>query len=628
MSQQDFQSYFYDHHDAVVMLDREGSIVEVNHSAEELFGYSRDDLLGRKDIELLDLERIEPAIIEMIIRNVFSGEAHLADVWARKKNGESFQIEMLMNRVTFNGDDVLVLTVRDISMRKQVEAAMRESEDRYRSLVDLSPFAILIIVNEKITYLNPAAIRLLKADNPHEVIGKPLELYVHPDERRMLHTWLDHSRGGSRELEETRFMDVHHSQVDVQSICLPIYFKGMPATQIIGLDITENKQLEEQLRQAQKLEAIGMLAGGIAHDFNNILTGIIGFAGLGYSTLSPDHAAQGYFKNIEEKSQEAASLVHQLLAFSRKEILNFTELDVNHVIAGQADFLGRVLPEDIELVTVLSKAAGQIYADPTALQQIITNLTVNARDAMPDGGAITISTEVLQVEDDSPLLAKEIKPGHYVRMAVQDVGVGMTEDVLENIYNPFFTTKDIGQGSGLGLSMVYGLMKQHNGYITCNSQIGQGTSFELYFPYSDRGKVVGTERVEAELVRGGRETILVAEDDVDVLTILQGILESSGYKVIMAKNGKVALNILEKEADGIDLVITDLVMPEMSGIELYNQVEYLPNCPSFLFISGYARSSEVQKAKFDGEMDFLRKPFTSAQMNRKIREILDRPKPE
>ncbi len=623
------KSYYQDHPDAILILTPEGQILDFNPAVTEMLGYTREDLLGQNTLGLIEFVDVDTEIVQMMIRNVFDGENHLAELKVRRKDGVVLAVELLMNRIREGDRDYLAFTFREINMRKQVESAMRESEDRYRSLVDLSPFAIFIVTNGRIVYLNPAGERLLRAQDSHQVIGQELVSFIHPADREFLPQCEDEdpdtaARFRNRELEEFRWLDVKGQQVDVQSICLPIYYKGVSASQIIGLDITAKKQLEEQLRQAQKLEAIGMLAGGIAHDFNNILTGIIGFAGLGASTVEPRHPATRYFKNIEDKSQEAASLIHQLLAFSRKEILNFHRLDLNHVVEGSVEFLGHVLPEDIDLILNLAAGAHPIHADPTAMQQILTNLCVNARDAMKEGGSIFIETDRRDVHKDEPGLPSDLHPGSYYVLRVRDLGEGISPDVLENIYNPFFTTKEIGKGSGLGLSMVYGLMQQHNGFVHCESRLGEGTTFTLFFPRTDAAGQIDQANQEPEETPGGRETILVAEDDVDVLSIVQGILKGGGYTVKLAKNGRVALEILQEQAAEIDLVISDLVMPEMSGMELFNQVEHLPHRPEFLFISGYARSSEVQRSRINQEIAFLRKPFTSTQLTQKIRDLLDR----
>ncbi len=619
-----FKSFFYDHPDGVILRDREGTILEINNAALDILGYSRDELVGKKEVEIIDFTRIEPAILNMMIRSVFNGEHYTADLFAKKSDGTSIPIQLLVNRIQYQGEDVLAYTIEDITMRFEVDIAMRESEERYRSLVDLSPFAIFIVSGEKIAYLNPAAVALLRGDNQYDIIGQPMTSFVTPAEHSGLIRCLEERElEGKRELTHTQFLDVRHNVVEVEAICLPIVFKGVPSTQIIGLDITERRLLEEELRQSQKLEAIGLLAGGIAHDFNNILTGIIGYAGLGLGVLEAKHPAFRFFQQIEIKSQEAAKLVHQLLAFSRKDILSFTSLDLNDIIRSSSDFLGRILPEDIDYTTSPCDTDCTINADPVALQQILTNLCVNARDAMPGGGSIFITTEIIYLEENTINPSFEFSPGNFVKLMVKDMGTGMDNEILEQMYDPFFTTKGIGEGSGLGLSMVYGLVKQHKGMIHCKSRIGEGTVFEVYFPLrEERSPISSVIREEKDIIHG-RETILLVEDDIDVLTILQSILESAGYTVKMAKNGKVALDIILGTSYSIDLVITDLIMPEMSGTELYKKVEHLPKRPEFLFISGYARDSEMRGLKLSPTVEFMKKPFTATELNRRVRKVLD-----
>ena len=620
-----FKSFFNDHPDGAFLIDKEGTILEINKAAVELLGYSRSDLVGKNDIELIDFTKVDPAIFEMMIRSVFSGEHYTADLHAKRSDGDSIPIQLLINRIDYRGEHVLAFTIQDITMRTEVDAAMRESEERYRSLVDLSPFAIFIVVGEKISYLNPAAVSLLRGQNQHDIIGQPMSSFIFPDK----HFDLGHCIEGwgidsKRELIQTKFLDVNREKVDVEALCLPIKYKDVHSIQIIGVDITERTFLEEELRQSQKLEAIGLLAGGVAHDFNNILTGIIGYAGLGQGVVDNDNPAHRFFRQIEGKSQEAAKLVHQLLAFSRKDILSFTRIDLNDIIMSAADFLGRILPEHIDYNTVPSEKSCTINADPVAIQQILTNLCVNAKDAMPEGGSVIITTDIVELEENNINASFDFNPGTFVKLSVKDMGTGMDGKILEQMYDPFFTTKDIGQGSGLGLSMVYGLVKQHKGLIHCKSLMGEGTTFELYFPFINEGMTISNFALEDHTSSRGRETILLVEDDIDVLTILQSILESSGYTVRMAKNGKVALDILFEDSESIDLVITDLIMPEMSGTELYKRVEHLPYRPEFLYISGYARDSEIKGLKLSPDVEFMKKPFTATELNRRVRAVLEK----
>ncbi len=622
-----FESFFFDYPDGVILRDRDGTILEINKAATDLLNFSRNDLIGQKDVQIIDFARIDPAIVDMMIRSVFKGETYTADLFAKQKDGTSIPIQLLMNRIHYQGEHVIAYTIQDITMRFEVDIAMRESEERYRSLVDLSPFAIFIVSGEKIAYLNPAAVDLLRGENQYDIIGQPMSSFVLPEEHSSLIRCLEERElKGQRDLKHTHFLDINKNVVNVEAICLPIVFKSVPSTQIIGLDITERRLLEEELRQSQKLEAIGLLAGGVAHDFNNILTGIIGYAGLGLGVLDRDHAAYNFFQHIEVKSQEAAKLVYQLLAFSRKDILSFTKLDLNDIIVSSADFLGRVLPEDIDYNTSPCKNECTINADPVALQQILTNLCVNARDAMPGGGSVTIITEIVQLEENRITSSFDFTPGSFVKLSVRDLGMGMSDNTLKHMYDPFFTTKGIGEGSGLGLSMVYGLVKQHGGLIHCESKLGEGTTFDIYFPYLDAHQSISSiTKIGQNLIRG-RENILLVEDDIDVLTILQGILESSGYTVKMAKNGKVAMDIIMDNSYPIDLVITDLIMPEMSGTELYKRVEHLPHCPKFLYISGYARDAEIKGLKLSPDIEFMKKPFTATELNRRVRKVIDRVK--
>jgi len=619
-----FESFFYDHPDSIILINHSGTILELNKAAEEFLKYKREELIGKQNIEILDFSKVDISIVEMMIKSVFDGANYTADLFAKRSDGASLPIRLLINQIRYQDEDVLAFSMQDLTLRSEVDATLRESEDRYRSLVDFSPFAIFIVVSKKISYLNPAAVSLLRGSSQHEMIGQPMSAFLPMDQQQDLSLCFgDRELDVKHELIETQFLDVSKSKVDVEALCLPIEYKGIPAIQIIALDITKRIFLEEELRQSQKLEAIGLLAGGIAHDFNNILTGIIGYAGLGVGVVTPEHPAHRFFNQIEIKSQEAAKLVHQLLAFSRKDILTFTKLDLNDIIVSSVDFLGRVLPEHIDYNILPIDQECTINADPVAIQQILTNLCVNAKDAMPEGGSIFITTDIVYLEDDILNTGADFEPGYYVKLSVKDMGMGMDSDTLEKIYDPFFTTKGIGHGSGLGLSMAYGLVKQHDGFINCTSKVGEGTTFDIFLPHISEAPLISDVTVDSETIPGGREKILLVEDDVDVLTILHGILESAGYTVKMAKNGRVALDILQDPEPAIDLVITDIIMPEMSGTELFEQAKYLSNCPEFLYISGYARNSEIKGLKLSPDVAFMKKPFTATELNQRIRKIFD-----
>ena len=398
----------------------------------------------------------------------------------------------------------------------------------------------------------------------------------------------------------------------------------------VMMDITAGKetdraksQLEEELRQAQKIESIGRLAGGVAHDFNNLLTAINGYADLMLEDLADDHRWRGAVTEIRRAGERAADLTGQLLAFSRRQLLQPRVLDLNVLVTESTKMLTRLLGEDIEVITSLDPTLGHVTADAGQLHQIILNLAVNARDAMPRGGQLTIETQNVVLDEEQ--LHLSLPPGAYVMLAVSDNGSGMDQETLSRIFDPFFTTKESTKGTGLGLSTVYGIVKQSGGTIFVYSEPGRGTTFKIYLPRSDKAVSATTEpRVEVDTLRGS-ETVLVVEDEEAVRRLIEQALRKYGYRVIEATNGAEALRVCENHDPPIRLMVTDVVMPGMSGRELAARVrEQLPDL-RVLYMSGYTDDTVIRHGLLDASMFFLQKPFTPSALARKVRETLDQP---
>ena len=385
----------------------------------------------------------------------------------------------------------------------------------------------------------------------------------------------------------------------------------------------ERKDLEEQLAQAQKLEAVGRLAGGIAHDFNNLLTAIIGYAQISLDRLQPNEALRRNIVEIKKAGDRAASLTRQLLAFSRKQVLQPRVIDLNSVVAEMEKMLGRMIGEDIELRTTLQEGLGSVKADPGQIEQVIMNLVVNARDAMPLGGKLTIETAGAFLDETYAQQHAGVLPGAYVMLAVSDTGAGMDEETQQHIFEPFFTTKDVGKGTGLGLSYVYGIVRQSEGNIWVYSEPGKGTTFKIYLPRV-AGNAEEYKRPEALVdLSQGTETVLLVEDDERVRELAQEVLEICGYRVLGAASGKAALAICEQYAERIHLLLTDVVMPEMSGPELAHRVSLLhPEIP-VLYMSGYTDNAIVHHGVLDEGTNFIQKPFSPDALAAKVRQVLD-----
>ncbi len=391
----------------------------------------------------------------------------------------------------------------------------------------------------------------------------------------------------------------------------------------IQRDVTARKQLEAQLRQAQKMEAIGRLAGGVAHDFNNLLTIITGYGQLLLETLPEESPLRAQVTEVLKASERATSLTRQLLAFGRRQVLAPRVLDLNEVIADTEKMLRRLIGEDIELVAIPARRLGHVKADPGQLEQVILNLAVNARDAMPEGGRLTIETSNVILDEAYADQHVSVQPGPYVMLAVSDTGHGMDSDTQAHLFEPFFTTKEKGKGTGLGLATVYGIVKQSGGYIWVYSEPGQGTTFKIYLPKVQE-TVEATPALPAErTATGGSETILLVEDDSSVRSLVHGVLGSRGYKLLVARNAEEALILCEQHKGPIHLLLTDVVMPGMSGRDLADRLNPFHREMTVLYMSGYTDNAIVHHGVLDADVRFLQKPFSPLTLANKVRAILD-----
>jgi signal transduction histidine kinase/CheY-like chemotaxis protein len=405
----------------------------------------------------------------------------------------------------------------------------------------------------------------------------------------------------------------------------PIGFRG------ISRDITERKRaekemaaLQEQLRESQKMEAIGRLAGGIAHDFNNLLTVIKGYSQLSLMELKEGDPLKGNIEEIQKGSQRAADLTRQLLAFSRRQVMEMKVLDLNTLLRDLDKMLRRIIGEDIELTTLLANDLGRVKIDPGQIEQVIMNLAVNAKDAMPSGGKLTIETANAVLDESYARNHADVKPGRYVMFSVSDTGVGMTPEVRERLFEPFFTTKQKGRGTGLGLSTVYGIVKQSGGNIWVYSEPGHGTTFKIYLSRVDEPLEQLREKTTREELLRGSETVLVVEDEEKVRKLTVEILGKQGYSVLDASQGDDALAISEKHKGPIHLILVDVVMPGISGTELTKRLAFLRPETKILYMSGYTDNAIVHHGVLEKGVNYIQKPFTIDELTRKVREALDK----
>ncbi len=505
--------------------------------------------------------------------------------------------------------------------RRLAEERLRVSEARYASLFENASDAIAVAdAAWTVIDVNPACCELF-GYRREELIGTRVgDIGVPPEGREALSAML-------RSLQESGVLKVETAvlrrdgsrrtvEVNAKRVAPGLYMSVMR-------DITEQRALERQLLQAQKMESIGTLAGGIAHDFNNILTGIAGFADLALMRLSSAHPIWHDLQEIKRQAERATTLTRQLLAFSRRQILEPKHVDLNQIVSETEAFLRRVIGEHIELKVVTAPKLATVYVDPAQVEQVLMNLCVNARDAMPQGGQLLIETRNVRLDEGYCRSHAWARPGDYVQITVTDNGVGMDEKTLQHIFEPFFTTKEPGKGTGLGLATVYGIVRQHDGLIHVYSEPGRGTTFKVYF----RTVEAAPERIvraEAAMPRGGRETILVAEDDPTVRALITRVLESQGYTVLAAADGEEALQRFEAAADRIEMVILDAVMPRLGGRELYEALRARKPVLRFLFISGYSANSIHERFILEAGLEFLHKPFSPVELARRVREALDR----
>jgi len=527
--------------------------------------------------------------------------------------------------------DVLTLVSQQLAAaidRKRNEQALRRSEVLYRSLVQTAVYGIYRSSLEgHFLDVNPALIGMLGYNSALEVLAldPQKDVFVDPGEYARLVD--EFRRTGRMDGFEVRWKRKDGGTITVRISGRAVAGGDEPADvlEAIAEDITERRVLEDQFRQAQKMEAVGRLAGGIAHDFNNLLMVISGYTEVLLDHLSPGHPLHGKAEAIQQASDRATTLTRQLLAFSRKQLLELKVIDVNAIVQDMERLLRPLIGEDIELTTSLSPAVGCTRADAGQLEQVIMNLVVNAKDAMPSGGKICIRTASVTLDDSYRPENTFIKNGPYVMISVSDTGQGMDRETQTRIFEPFFTTKEKNKGTGLGLSTVYGIIKQSGGYVFVQSELGRGTVFTIYFPRTDEPSEAHGATPVSHSAAGGSETVLLVEDEDSVRQLVRETLESRGYRVLEAANGQDALALAAAHADPIHLVITDVVMPGLSGHELVQQL--LPARPSVkvLYLSGYAQDAFATTAAAEAQKTFLQKPFTLQSLARKVREILGPP---
>jgi two-component system, cell cycle sensor histidine kinase and response regulator CckA len=631
-SERRFRSLVQNSSDLVTILAPDGTITYASDSAERIVGYAPADLVGTSLLEYLDESHLEQ-VRGLLHTNGKSSVAGPIEFCLRRADGSPVWLEAvgsnLLNDATIRG---IVLNARDVSERKRADLALRESEERYRDLFDnASDLVCMAAPDGSLLYVNKAW-----QDGTgygDEEIGRMQLLdIVHPDSRGYYTEVVDRVLRGERlDHVELVFVPKAGTAITVEGNLSCTFKDGFPsAVRGIYRDITERKRVEEQLRRAERMQAAGKLAGGVAHEVNNMMTGVIGFSEFLLRSLEPGDPRRADVDEVIKAGTRAADVTRQLLAFTRQQFLRPQVVQINTVVAEMEKMLRRSLGEDKLLELRLAPDPGDIRADRGQLEQVLINLVLNARDAMTGHGRVSIETghtvwdEVYAQRHggvDLPL-------GRYVMLAVSDNGCGMDADVQERIFEPFFTTKPIGQGTGLGLSTVYGIVKQSGGYVWVYSEPGEGSVFKVYLPQAgvdSRPDEPATELTAA--TTDGSETILVIEDEDIVRNLACRGLRDHGYNVVEARNGAQALRFIRENPAVIDLVISDVVMPEMGGRELGQTLATLdPDLP-ILYMSGYTGDDVVQRGLLDPGAPFQQKPFTPSGMAVKVRAMLDQRAP-
>ena len=517
----------------------------------------------------------------------------------------------------------------ELARRGQMEATLRESELRFRQLAGHihEAFWLLDPHRPQFLYISPAYEEIWGRqsaslyDQPRSFLDA-----IHPADRERVIAALGRQQDGESTDEEYRIVRPDGSVRWIWDRSVPITNSSGQVERIAGVaqDITDRKQLEAQFLQAQKLEGIGRLAGGIAHDFNNLLTAIGGYADLALDTLPADQPIRSDLEEVQKGVARATNLTRQLLAFARKQIIEPRVLNLNDLILEMDKLLRRIIGEDVDLITHPAPNLGWVKADPGQIEQVLVNLAVNARDAMPQGGKLTIETANVILDPRYAHTHVDATPGPYVLLAVSDTGIGMSPEVQAHAFEPFFSTKEPGKGSGLGLATCYGIVKQHGGNIWVYSEVGHGTTFKIYLPQVAERASAAPPPGEVHALPGGKETVLVVEDEAVVRTLAVRVLREQGYTVLEAVNGAEAIRVAQAYAPAvIHLLLTDVVMPHLSGTVVAAQITARYPTLKVLFISGYTDSAIVHHGRLEEGVAFLHKPFTPTVLTRKVREVLD-----
>ncbi len=617
-------------------MNLEGRFLEVNQAYCRMSGYSEQELLAMRIADLEDLE--SAADVAAHIGRIMARGEDRFETRHRRKDGSSFPVEVSAQYKPEDSGQIVAF-LRDVTERKRSEAALLERNRYIETILENAPigFAVNTIHDGKGVFVGHKFEEIYGvAPGSTRTVDEYFEkVYLDPEFREQIRTRImaDMASGDPARMrwEDIPITTAEGHRKYITAINIPIFEQNLMVSTV--QDVTERKRAEEdrerlktQLTQAQKMESIGRLAGGVAHDFNNLLTVINGYSRLALNRLSAGDPLRDQIEEIHKAEERAAGLTRQLLAFSRKQVLQPRVLDLNSVVGEMRSMLERLMGEDVEVRFALQTEIAPAHADPHQLEQVIMNLAVNARDAMPGGGRLLIETALVERDDSYAESHPEARAGRYAMLAVSDTGAGMDEATQQRIFEPFFTTKGAGKGTGLGLSMVQGIVAQSGGYINVYSEPGRGTTFKIYLPVL-AGATADAARPAIISTLRGRETILVVEDQAEVRNYAVAVLKSYGYNVIEVVKPDEALTICEREGARIHLVLTDVVMPDTSGRELAARLAELRPGIKVLFMSGYTDNVIVHHGVLDEGAHFIEKPFSPEELAGKVRAVLGPPAP-
>ncbi|MGA8430510.1 MAG: PAS domain S-box protein [Candidatus Sulfotelmatobacter sp.] len=617
------EQIFHTAPDGMTVLDGRNRAVCVNQAFQTMFGYAPADLLGNS-IDTLIVPKERQAEARWIAESVSRGESVTIETERRRQDGSCIEVS-IRSAPLIAGEKCIgsYFIYQDLSRHDGAELHSAHSEERYRSLVQSSAYGIYRSSLEgKFLDVNPALIAMLGYESAEELLRlDPQDVFVNGDEQARLIE--EFRRSGSVNAIEVRW-----KRKNGTTITVAVSGKasgGVGAADVmesIAEDVTGRRALEEQFRQAQKMEAVGRLAGGVAHDFNNLLMVISGYAEVILESMDAGNPLHTKARAIQQASDRATALTRQLLAFSRKQLLELKVVDVNAIIEDMERLLRPLIGENIALLTDLADDDIHTRADAGQLEQVLMNLVVNSKDAMPGGGRVTIKTQVITLDDSRHGDKAFIRPGEYVMISVSDDGIGMDKETQSRIFEPFFTTKENGKGTGLGLSTVYGIVKQSAGYVMVESEPACGTTFIIYLPRVAEAVESRSAAPLGQAPEGGSETVLLVEDEESVRQLVRETLQGKGYQVLEAGNGESGLVAAARYEGTIDLVISDVVMPGMGGRELVQRLLESRPTMKVLYLSGYTEDAVASGDAGESDKTFLQKPFTLQNLSRTVREVL------